>query len=160
MFLYARPSWIEILNNKIQIRAMLRFEWERQTTGESQTNVTNATMHLLGQAIWVHIQKHTLEKSQNKCSQCDFAFSRAGDLRRHLKTHSGEKSYKCNQCDFASSYAKFWEHIWKRTVGKRQTNATSATMPSLMQAIWGSIWKCIVEKSQTNATSVILHPLR
>ena len=27
------------------------------------------------------------------------------DLRRHLKTHSGEKSYKCNQCDYASSQA-------------------------------------------------------
>ena len=27
----------------------------------------------------------------NKCNQCDFASSQAGDLRRHLKTHGGEK---------------------------------------------------------------------
>ena len=27
----------------------------------------------------------------NKCNQCDFASSLAGNLRRHLKTHSGEK---------------------------------------------------------------------
>ena len=27
----------------------------------------------------------------------------ADNLRRHLKTHSGEKSKKCIQCDFASS---------------------------------------------------------
>ena len=40
-----------------------------------------------------------------KCNQCDYASSRAGDLRRHLKTHSGEKSNKCNQCDYASSQA-------------------------------------------------------
>ena len=26
----------------------------------------------------------------NKCNQCDFASSRAGNLRTHLKTHSGE----------------------------------------------------------------------
>ena len=31
------------------------------------------------------------EKS-NKCSQRDYASSRAGDLRKHLKMHSGEKS--------------------------------------------------------------------
>ena len=44
----------------------------------------------------------TVEKI-NKCYQCDYASSYAGNLRRHLKTHSGEKSNKCNQCDFASS---------------------------------------------------------
>ena len=38
-------------------------------------------------------------------SQCGYAFYWAGQLRRHLKTHSGEKLNKCNQCDYASSYA-------------------------------------------------------
>ena len=51
-----------------------------------------------------HLKTHSGEKS-NKCNQCDYASSRAGHLRTHLKTHSGEKSNKCNQCDFASSYA-------------------------------------------------------
>ena len=31
------------------------------------------------------------------------ASSRAGHLRAHLKTYSGEKSNKCNQCDYATS---------------------------------------------------------
>ena len=44
------------------------------------------------------------EKS-NKCNQCDYASSSPGNLRRHLKTHSGEKSNKCNQCDYASIQA-------------------------------------------------------
>ena len=39
----------------------------------------------------------------NKCNQCDYASSHAGNLRTHLKTHSGEKANKCNQCDYASS---------------------------------------------------------
>ena len=30
-----------------------------------------------------------------KCNQCNYASSRAGNLREHLKTHSGEKSNKC-----------------------------------------------------------------
>ena len=35
----------------------------------------------------------------NKCKQCNYASFWAGDLRKHLKTHSGEKS---NNCDFQS----------------------------------------------------------
>ena len=37
------------------------------------------------------MKTHSGEKS-NKCIQCDYVSSRAGDLRKHLKTHSGEKS--------------------------------------------------------------------
>ena len=43
---------------------------------------------------------HSGEKS-NKCNQCDYAYFRASDLKKHLKMHSGEKSNKCNQCDYA-----------------------------------------------------------
>ena len=51
-----------------------------------------------------HLKTHSGEKS-NKCIQCGFASVQAGDLRTHLKTHSGEKSNKCNQCDYATSLA-------------------------------------------------------
>ena len=51
-----------------------------------------------------HLKVHSGEKS-NKCNQCEFSSSQTGDLRRHLKVHSGEKSNKCNQCDYASSRA-------------------------------------------------------
>ena len=43
-----------------------------------------------------------MDKSK-KCNLCDNASSYTGDLRTHLKTHSGGKSNKCNQCDYASS---------------------------------------------------------
>ena len=52
-----------------------------------------------------HLKTHSGEKS-NKCNQCDFASSQAGHLRTHLKMHSGEKPNKCNQCDYASSQAR------------------------------------------------------
>ena len=41
----------------------------------------------------------------NKCNQCNYVLSKAGDLRRHLKTHNKEKQNKCSQCEYASSYA-------------------------------------------------------
>ena len=41
----------------------------------------------------------------NKCNQCDYTSSQAGNLRTHLKMHSGEKTNKCNQCYFVSSRA-------------------------------------------------------
>ena len=34
-------------------------------------------------------------KKSNKCNRCDYVSSEAGDLRTHLKTHSGEMSKKC-----------------------------------------------------------------
>ena len=66
---------------------------------KSRTSATNVTMHPLRQAIWWHIWK------QNKCNQCDFASAQAGNLRRHLTMHSGEKSNKCNHCNYVSSQA-------------------------------------------------------
>ena len=51
-----------------------------------------------------HMKTHSGEKT-NKCNQCDYASSQAGHLRTHLKTHSGEKPNKCNQCNFAPSQA-------------------------------------------------------
>ena len=55
----------------------------------------------------VKLQKKVTDKviKSNKCNQCDYASSHAGNLRQHLKIHSGEKSHKCNQCLFASSQA-------------------------------------------------------
>ena len=50
-----------------------------------------------------HLKTHTGEKT-NKCNQCDYSSSQAGNLRRHFKMHSGEKPNICNQCDFASSH--------------------------------------------------------
>ena len=93
-------SWIEIL-----------------TMSLSHINATNAAIHLPVQVIWrliwnstmeaqagqleKHLKMHSGEKS-NKCSQCDFTCSQPFNLRRVLKMHSEKKSNKCNQCDYAS----------------------------------------------------------
>ena len=75
-------------------------------------------------------------KKTNICNQCDYAFSHVGDLRKHLRTHSGEKPNKCNQCDFASSQAgDLVRHLKTHSGKKKQTNATNVTMLPLEQII-------------------------
>ena len=74
------------------------------------------------------------EKS-SKCNQCAYASYHAGDLRKHLKIHSGEKTNKCNQCDYACSEPSALRSHLKTHSGENQKNATNATMHPLMEAI-------------------------
>ena len=48
----------------------------------------------------------------NKCNQCEYASSREGSLRTHLKTYSGEKSNKSSQCDPSSLRRHTKMHIY------------------------------------------------
>ena len=36
--------------------------------------------------------RNTKNEGENKCNQCNYASSQGGNLKRHLKTHSEEKS--------------------------------------------------------------------
>ena len=102
-----------------------------------------------------HLKRHSGEKS-NKCNQCSYASSQARDLRRHLKTHSGEKSDKCNQCDFASSQAGHLRtHLKKHSGEKSNYDATNVIYYPHRKAICWDIWKCKVKKTQTNAINEI-----
>ena len=149
-----------------------RHIWKR-TVDNSQTNASNVNMHLLMQAIWGDIWKRTMQPMclcpfpLQKCNLCDFASSRANNLRAHLKTHTGEKSNKCSQCDYASSRSgnsmthfkmhseeksnkcNQWDYACsdpsamrkhvKDTVEISHTNATNVTLRLLLQVVWGHI---------------------
>ena len=53
-----------------------------------------------------HLKTHRGERP-NKCDQCNYTCSQAGNLKTHLKTHSGTKSSKCNQCNYRVSQKKW-----------------------------------------------------
>ena len=86
-------------------------------------NPTSHDFSESGVKVDIHLgNKNNEGEKLNKCSQCDYATTRAGYLRRHLKTHTGEKSNKCSPCDYAIcilSSTKFlfrqvilWGHIF------------------------------------------------
>ena len=63
----------------------------------------------------------------NKCNQCNYVPSQAGDLRRHLKTHNKEKQNKCNQCEYVSPYAFALKRQLKRHNWEKQTKLVPFT---------------------------------
>ena len=77
---------------------------------------------------------HIGDKVAHNCNQCEYTSSRAGNLRLHLETHSGERSNKCNQCDFASSWASSLRVHLKIHSGEKSNNAANAAMNALRQA--------------------------
>ena len=85
-----------------------------------------------------HLKTHIIGEKSNKCNQCDFASTQAGDLRRHLKTHSGDKSNKCNQCNFASTWPADLRIHFKSHSGEKSIDAASVIMHPLKQATLGT----------------------
>ena len=66
-----------------------------------------------------HTKKYFHDREAHKCNQCEYTSSQQGNLRKHLKTHSGEKSNKCKQCNYASAYAGHLRTHLKRHSGEK-----------------------------------------
>lgn len=49
-----------------------------------------------------HMKTHNGEKPYN-CPLCTYASAQLVNLQRHLRIHTGEKPYKCDSCTFACS---------------------------------------------------------
>ena len=114
-----QPMWLCLFSGRCFEDTFENAQWKK-----SQTNATTVTMPFLTQLIWGHIWKytnailtinvnlhgkqmklmrfgiktHSGEKS-NKCSQCEYAFSHAGNLRTHMKIQ---------QCDFDNQCELAW----------------------------------------------------
>ena len=98
------------------------------------------------------------EKS-NKCNQCDYQSSEAGNLKRHLKMHSGEKSYKWNQCNYTSYRVGDLKKHLKMHSGERQNkcnqcDCASSQAGNSIKFNQSHVWKPTEVTNQTTNKSV------
>ena len=109
--LYINPSW--------------QFEeaFENAQWKCDQCNITSIQAD-----IWGSIWKCTVEKNQNSANIATLHQSKLKIWKKHLKTHSREKSNECDQCDFVQTKLAIWGGIWIRIVMKNQRRATCATL--------------------------------
>lgn len=60
---------------------------------------------LLNILYWFHTLQTKLSlilgDKRHKCTQCDKAFVKSADLKRHIAAHNNEKNFKCTECDSA-----------------------------------------------------------
>ncbi|MCJ8743673.1 hypothetical protein PDJAM_G00096870 [Pangasius djambal] len=69
-----------------------------------------------------HMKTHNGEKPY-RCSLCSYASAQLVNLQRHLRIHTGEKPYKCEHCTFAcSSLGNLKRHQRMHTIASPAQN--------------------------------------
>ena len=69
--------------------SLIRFsQFKAKHIGAMEQNLGNCHLALRGANVKILKENADSVKKSHKCNQCEYASSRTGDLRRHLKTHS------------------------------------------------------------------------
>jgi uncharacterized C2H2 Zn-finger protein len=72
--------------------------------------------------LYSSVTGSTERDRKDACTFCGKIFQRTGDLKRHIRSHTGEKPYKCDMCEMAFVQSA---HL------KRHQQRTHVTMATL-----------------------------
>ena len=80
-----------------------------------------------------HMKTHTGEKP-HKCTECDHARLQVGNLRQHMRTHTGQKPCKCKECDYTCSCARHLKLYMATHTGESLSNVQNVIIHPHLQA--------------------------
>ena len=65
-----------------------------------------------------HLLTHSGEKTF-PWTQCNFSCTTSSHLKRHIKTHSGEKQFSCDKCNYSSNQAGHLKEHMRQHSGEK-----------------------------------------
>ena len=125
------------------IRAIWKGTWNRATVsiwelGKSHTNAISVRSHSWTNLNLQITSSSIVESSHTNVLKCDKSFSRAGCLRKHMFTHSGERPHKCLLCNKSFALSERLKAHLKIHKKKQQSEQFSSVFKKI------KFWKTLV----------------
>ena len=135
------------MNMPILGQAIWGHNWKR-TVEISQTNATSVNLPVLIQVLWGRIWKHTVKKSQANATSVNLPVCDPSSFETFENAH-WKKSNKCNRCYYASSKHGVRVDMRKHTLEKNQTNR-----PVWLCVLWPKFFVATHKEAQNSVETI------